>query len=126
MIALMQEDTRIDRDEGGNNLSIGYFIIKVRCIQHGLSVYRFIFQLTLLFELVEEKHNSINARLLINRTSWVRHAGTSLLCTHSVHVAGTVWNLVRNKSFFFRFIMYFSVNYFFLGQFKGKFLLGQN
>lgn len=31
MIALMQEDTRIDRDEGGNNLSIGYFIMKVRC-----------------------------------------------------------------------------------------------
>ncbi|KAL9965206.1 hypothetical protein ACROYT_G028976 [Oculina patagonica] len=29
MIALMQEDTRIDRDEGGQNLSIGYFIIKV-------------------------------------------------------------------------------------------------
>lgn len=29
MIALMQEDTRIDREEGGKNLSIGYFIIKV-------------------------------------------------------------------------------------------------
>ena len=31
MIALMQEDTRIDRDEGGTNLSIGYFIMKVTC-----------------------------------------------------------------------------------------------
>ena len=29
MIALMQEDTRIDRDEGGKNLTIGYFIMKV-------------------------------------------------------------------------------------------------
>ena len=29
MIALMQEDTRIDRDEGGKNLSIGYYIMKV-------------------------------------------------------------------------------------------------
>ena len=25
----MQEDTRIDRDEGGKNLSIGYYIMKV-------------------------------------------------------------------------------------------------
>lgn len=32
MIALMQEDTRIDRDEGGKNLSIGYFIMKVLCL----------------------------------------------------------------------------------------------
>lgn len=31
MIALMQEDTRIDRDEGGKNLTIGYFIMKVWC-----------------------------------------------------------------------------------------------
>jgi len=29
LIALMQEDTRIDRDEGGKNLSIGYYIMKV-------------------------------------------------------------------------------------------------
>ena len=26
----MQEDTRIERDEGGKNLSIGYYIMKVR------------------------------------------------------------------------------------------------
>ena len=26
----MQEDTRIERDEGGNNLSIGYYVMKVR------------------------------------------------------------------------------------------------
>ena len=31
MIALMREDTRIDRDEGGKNLTIGYFIMKVWC-----------------------------------------------------------------------------------------------
>ena len=29
LIALLQEDTRIDRDEGGKNLSIGYYIMKV-------------------------------------------------------------------------------------------------
>ena len=29
MIALMQEDTRIDRDEGRKNLSIGYYVMKV-------------------------------------------------------------------------------------------------
>lgn len=39
MIALMQEDTRIDRDEGGKNLSIGYFIMKVLCKKNGLSVF---------------------------------------------------------------------------------------
>ena len=26
----MQEDTRIERDEGGKNLSIGYYIMEVR------------------------------------------------------------------------------------------------
>lgn len=40
MIALMQEDTRIDRDEGGTNLSIGYFIMKVTCANKlALSVF---------------------------------------------------------------------------------------
>ena len=29
MIGLMQEDTRIDRHEGGKNLSIGYYVMKV-------------------------------------------------------------------------------------------------
>ena len=33
MIALMQEDTRIDRDEGGKNLSIGYYVMKVLRLQ---------------------------------------------------------------------------------------------
>ena len=40
MIALMQEDTRIDREEGGKNLSIGYFIMKVLCVCN--TVYQFI------------------------------------------------------------------------------------
>lgn len=40
MIALMQEDTRIDRDEGGKNLTIGYFIMKVWCKKKtGLSLF---------------------------------------------------------------------------------------
>lgn len=32
MIVLMQEDMRIDRDEGGKNLSIGYYVMKVLCL----------------------------------------------------------------------------------------------
>ena len=38
MIALMQEDTRIDRDEGGKNLSIGYYIMKVSRVETFRSV----------------------------------------------------------------------------------------
>ena len=50
MIALMQEDTRIDRDEGGKNLTIGYFIMKVWCLKNSLfSNWCFAFSFVILF-----------------------------------------------------------------------------
>ena len=41
----MQEDTRIERDEGGKNLSIGYFIMKVRqeiVVEKKIKIYYFV------------------------------------------------------------------------------------
>ena len=40
MIALMQEDTRIDRDEGGKNLSIGYYVMKVLRVETFSVIYQ--------------------------------------------------------------------------------------
>ena len=71
MIALMQEDTRSDRDEGGKNLTIGYFIMKVWCKnKDGLLVFSdwfFSFSFVISFYLFnyEKILKSINARTLI-------------------------------------------------------------
>lgn len=79
MIALMQEDTRIDRDEGGKNLSIGYYIMKVE-ENRG---YR-------LHVMMEKAGDSIfiNMREVVNRFQLKTGRYVVIPSTYDPHVAG--------------------------------------
>lgn len=79
MIALMQEDTRIDRDEGGQNLSIGYYVMKVEENRD----YR-------LHVMMEKAADSIfiNMREVVNRFQLKTGRYVVIPSTYDPHVAG--------------------------------------
>lgn len=90
MIALMQEDTRIDRDEGGKNLSIGYYVMKVEENRD----YR-------LHVMMEKAADSIfiNMREVVNRFQLKTGRYVVIPSTYDPHVAGNFMLRIFSEKF---------------------------